>query len=1651
MRNERTTEGLGKVEGIVGMRRVSGRSGSYLRVGLGRSAFAALLISLAVMASGILAAGQSLTVSSVTGIFTNTKLTNGNAASGDGTASIRWGTATQGSRSGYDFVAAAVSTLGPGAPVVIGTFTHQNWPITGETLKTGTLKVTIAFNDQRITDPSIDITIPLTHDETPNQANPCAYPSGPNQNGCADAVTIGTVTSEPIVIGGVLCTVSVWFGNGSTQFLTAEEAANSISLYLQFSCPSFNPQLAIVKTGPASSTVGASVTYSFSVSHSALSDGSPVGSVTVSDSIAGAATLVSKSGGDQDSYLEAGETWNYTATRTVSPSDPSPLVNTGCVTGLDIDSDTITACGTHSMTISQSPAIGLTKTASSGSHAVGSTVTYSFVVTNTGNVTLHGILITDPLVGLSAITGYATTLAPGISTTGTATYVVTQADVDRGSVSNLATATGVSPSGTSVTATGVATVTITQNPLIALAKAGALHMNVVAPTDRADVGDTITYAFTVTNTGNVTLTNVTVTDPKVAVAGGSIVSLAPGASNNTTFTATYTLTQADIDAGKVDNVATVTGTKPGGGTATGTGGTTVTITQNPLVGLVKTSSYNAGTGVITYTYTATNTGNVTLYDIAIAEQAGSFTGTGTRPTPTYVSGGSELGRNAGVKDLAVGQSLTFSATYAVTQVDIDAGAVTNQAQATGTTLSGGTVNDLSDTTSPAVGHDTPTTTPIGQTPLIGLAKAGTLNMTVVAPTDRADVGDTITYAFTVTNTGNVTLTNVKITDPKVTVVGGPIASLAPGASNSTTFTATYTLTQADINTGSVYNLATVTGTKPGGGTVTNSANTTVALPQAPALTITKTGDTSPVTIGGSVNYTIVVSNVGNITLHDVVVNDARLTWGDTIGTLAVGASKTYNLTYGLVTELDLPGPIANTAVADSAETAPVSASHSVPVREPRIDLSLTESVDLAAPNIGDTVTLTVVLTDAAGMANATGVLATYRMGAGLHFVSADPALGTTYDEATGIWTVGDLAAGSSVTLEIRGLVLGSGAYTTSAEVTAADQPDVDSIPANAVVRHEDDDASVTIATPPADLAVEKTVSDAAPSIGDLIDFTIIVRNLGPNDDTGVVVADTLPAGLRYIAHNGAGTYSAVTSLWTIGSLAVGATDTLRITVLVEDAALGNTTTNTTEIIAHDLPDPNAANDRATASISVEAADLGITKTVDNATPAEGDEVTFTITLTNLGPDSAIGILVSEALPAGLEYVSHSGNGTYDEALGAWTLGSLIAGRSASLTITARTAPGTADSTLANIAEVTRSNLPDPDLTNNRDQADVHVAASGGGGGGAADDCSGRVIINEVAWAGTAADPEGQWIELRNVGSAPVDLTGWTLRWRKKVPVTAEDYIWREVQLSGILQGAATSACALALQTQQTADIGFTKRDAVSWLVVAEPRQDDGSYLLLERKSDETIRNIDADIIYDVAKPYSLALAPEGDVMQLLDPMGSVIDTANAFEPAQNGWPAGDATTFGTMERTDALAADTAANWHTNIGIVTKGEDETGRPLVATARAQNSESLDEWTVYAELLTPTEAALGTTLDVGLDLTLAARRETGWPWIRVSQPTLDVAGGGAATVPASTYTFSTRFEGNEYVVTVDTTGMAPGEHLVWIVFAEGKAVLVPITVLP
>jgi len=325
-----------------------------------------------------------------------------------------------------------------------------------------------------------------------------------------------------------------------------------------------------------------------------------------------------------------------------------------------------------------------------------------------------------------------------------------------------------------------------------------------------------------------------------------------------------------------------------------------------------------------------------------------------------------------------------------------------------------------------------------------------------------------------------------------------------------------------------------------------------------------------------------------------------------------------------------------------------------------------------------------------------------------------------------------------------------------------------------------------------------------------------------------------------------------------------------------------------------------------------------------------------------------------------------------------------------------------------------------------------------------------VIINEVAWAGTAANPDDEWIELRNIGSEPIDLTGWLLRWRKKEPVTADDYRWKVVPLTGVLAPPAQSACELA-ELEPTPSIEFIKRDdGLSWMVIAKPIDIDESYYLLERGSDMTVRNIDADIVYDDIEPYEMELADEGDIIELLDADGQVVDTANAFDSLTGGWPAGDARTFATMERTDPLGPDEPDNWHTNLGIVTRGVDANERPLVATADVVNSQTLEEMDLFANFQ-PSLTMAGQLVEIGLDLPRSERVQTGWPWIRVSQPTTVASGGvaGAGGGIEPVYSFTSRYDNGLYLLGIDTAGLPPGDYFVWAVYGEGETVLVPLTI--
>src|SRR5262249_21450641 len=191
-------------------------------------------------------------------------------------------------------------------------------------------------------------------------------------------------------------------------------------------------------------------------------------------------------------------------------------------------------------------------------------------------------------------------VAPGATTRCTATHTITQADLDAGSITNTATSSGngvTSPSAT-------ATVTANQTKGLSLAKSAS-------PSAYSSPSTTLTYTYTITNSDNVTLsTPFSVTDDTL----GSInpcgsCPLAPRALPDAL--PIYTITQADLDAGSITNMAT----SSGNGVTSTPASATVTASQKKGLTLAKSaspSSYSSTGAVITYTYTITNSGNVSL-------------------------------------------------------------------------------------------------------------------------------------------------------------------------------------------------------------------------------------------------------------------------------------------------------------------------------------------------------------------------------------------------------------------------------------------------------------------------------------------------------------------------------------------------------------------------------------------------------------------------------------------------------------------------------------------------------------------------------------------------------------------------------------------------------------------------------------------------------------------------------------------------------------------------------------------------------------------------------------------------------------------------------------------------------------------------------
>ena len=200
-----------------------------------------------------------------------------------------------------------------------------------------------------------------------------------------------------------------------------------------------------------------------------------------------------------------------------------------------------------------------------------------------------------------------------------------------------------------------------------------------------------------------------------------------------------------------------------------------------------------------------------------------------------------------------------------------------------------------------------------------------------------------------------------------------------------------------------------------------------------------------------------------------------------------------------------------------------------------------------------------------------------------------------------------------------------------------------------------------------DLSVNVTANDSTPTVGDEIEYTIVVVNKGPSNATGVIADDKLPDGVTYVSDNGGGAYNPNTGVWTVDDIKPGENRTLIIKVKVD---VPGEITNFVDVnSSQDNTNPDGAKNNVTINVkNPDKVDLRLTKTVNNTKPYVGDFIVYTITVSNKGNNTATGVLVYEDLLEGLEYISDDSHGEYNPVSGIWDIGHITPGETKVLNI-----------------------------------------------------------------------------------------------------------------------------------------------------------------------------------------------------------------------------------------------------------------------------------------------------------------------------------------------------------------------------------------------
>jgi uncharacterized repeat protein (TIGR01451 family) len=930
-----------------------------------------------------------------------------------------------------------------------------------------------------------------------------------------------------------------------------------------------------------------------------------------------------------------------------------------------------TAPASPSVTIQKSATVS--PSADQNAVQVGDLISYSYKVTNTGNVTLASVSVDDPALGqVDCPTPAPPGLAPGdsITCTGHTPHLVTQSDFDAGQVADSATAGCKDVQGNSCTPSPPSRVTVPAAP-----ENESVSIQKIADASAGDqtpifVGETIQYSYLVTNTGNVTLKTVSVSDS----TAGSVTcptpvapGLAPGQSEPCKADAVYTVTQSDVNSGSVTDTATAGCTDTHNTACAPSQPSTVKVPSSPApaVAIDKKASVDPSADqndlkagdLISYSYVVTNVGNTTVQSVSVNDP----------------SIGSVTCPDLGASGLAPGHSVTCTAdaVHVVKQSDVDSGGVSDTATA-----------GCTDVTGKACAPSTPSTVvvPSIPNPHVRIVKSAT----VVPSADQSGykLGDKISYSYVVTNVGNTTLQSVSVTDPTIGSVTCPTPAapgLAPGQSETCTADSQHTVTQADVDAGKIVDTATAGCKDVTGVSCPPSDPSTVtvpATPPAPGVSIHKSGVVSPssdqnnIKVGDTISYSYLVTNTGNVTLKTVSVSDPS-DGSVTCPTpappgLAPGASITCTADQPhTVTQSDVDdGAAKDIATASCADTNGNPCPDSPPSQalvpaDPNLSVSIVKSAsvepasDQNLAKVGDRITYTYKVTNTGNV--------------DLKFVQvSDPTLGPV---SCPIPAPPGLAPGASETCtgDLQHVVsqadAQAGKVTDTATASGTDN--------NGHISPPSDPSTVTIKVQPPNskLLITKTVNHKSATLGQKLTYTITVTNQGPADAQNVVVTDNPSIAMKVLGvQPSQGTCKHGPPLTCdLGTLKNGQQATIKITA--EPTRSGTERNTATVGFAGGGTIPSGA---ATTHVT---GTLKLKKTASRRTASPGQNITYTLKVTNPTTIAIGHVKVCDKLPAGLLYLSASPNARFDLGSYCWTVGQLKPHRSKTYTITVNAAPG----------------------------------------------------------------------------------------------------------------------------------------------------------------------------------------------------------------------------------------------------------------------------------------------------------------------------------------------------------------------------------------